>query len=270
MIQCEDGGQSLIVPGNFPQTFVNCGGVYQCPLGSDGKPIGFLAGCAGKYLVSNAALAVTEVPGRAGPLINTSSHSSHYVTPAYYNFSMADRYPAVLRHTARLLAMDIRQRELKPTVILGAPMAGIKVSGALAEELGCLGIFAEKKVLAAPNQAQRALSQLRLERYSLQSNDRVLICEDVVNNFSTTRELVGLVRAAGAEVIGISSVINRAFPVSTEFDGYPVMSIWPVPTPEYRQEDPLVSEAVQARRVIWDPKKKENWRRLIEEMNTSV
>lgn len=260
-----DGGASLIVSTqsanpfaddivDFRQMLINCKGLYECPVNELGQPLGPLVGYAGTYKVADADFVATNIPGRAGPLINPPA-VQHYVGLAYYNYSMADQWPAVNRAFARKLAENIRNVMDVPDVILGAPMAGIKLSSALAEELGCRHIFAEKKVTVIGQGGQRDEEALVLARYDIHPGDRVLIGEELVNNISSADKLIELIEKAGGEYVGISCAINRSAQGLSQYQGKLIVSVLSVPTPQYRQDDPLVTNALKrGLEIIWKPK----------------
>ena len=240
------GGAQLIVEGDPRQTLINCQGLYECPVDETGQPVGPLVGYAGTYRVPYDGF-------------------EHYVGLAYYNYSMADQWPAVNRWFARCLVNGpMKGHEVQSTelyrwqdkmVILGAPLAGIKFSAALAEELGCRHIFAEKKVLKAGRPGERDEEELRMLRYDIHPGDLVFIGEELVNNLSTTKELVVMIENAGAIYMGITCVINRSWPEVRAFMDKPIYSVLHVPTPQYRQGDPLIVAALASgQSIIGKPK----------------
>jgi adenine/guanine phosphoribosyltransferase-like PRPP-binding protein len=236
----------LIVSGDHLATLQNCEGYYECPRGSNGEFLGPLVGYAGKYSLSDGS-------------------QKNFVGEAYLNFSMADQWPAVLGFFAEELADRIYEHSMSfPAVILGAPMAGIKLSTMLAEILGCRHIFAEKEVIEVAKDGQREKSRLILSRYEIYPGDRVLIGEELVNNFSTTAELCALVESAGGSVIGISCAINRSasqvFWMPPDRDPLPIVGVIEKSMPQYRQDDPVVAAEVAKGNIIWKPKK--DWARL--------
>lgn len=247
------GGAHLIAEGNPRQTLINCHGLYECPVDDAGNPLGPLVGYAGKYRVpyEGEIEEEDELPG--GPPICLDTFE-HYVGLAYYNYSMADQWPAVNRWFARCLingpmkaeeAVSTEPYRWQPKmVILGAPMAGIKFSAAVAEELGWRHIFAEKKVLKAGLPGERDEEELRMLRYDIHPGDLIFIGEELVNNLSTTKDLVAIIEEAGGIYMGIMCVINRAWPGVREFMGKPIYSVLHVPTPQYRQDDDLIVDAV--------------------------
>ncbi|MFZ3031568.1 MAG: phosphoribosyltransferase [Candidatus Moraniibacteriota bacterium] len=230
-----------VVPGDVLATLRNCGGVYECPMDEQG-PLTPPVGYAGQY----------EVDGK---LLN-------YVGFVYYNVAQGDQWPHIARHWATLHAE--RFLVAPPDLLVAAPMGGVSYMSVLKQHLGCRGIFAEKKVTKAAEPNRREESRLILGRYDVCAGDRIVIIEDIVNNYSTTKQMIELVEAAGGTVTGIACVINRSDQTVYQMDGHQpiaVISLLHKPTPQYRQDHPAVAEHIAAGNVVMKPK--ERWDELM-------
>jgi len=85
---------------------------------------------------------------------------------------------------------------------LGGIVVGQEVCRLLALRGGAAGLrmmFAERK---------DGVMQLR-RGFELKRGERVLVCEDVVTTGGSTAEVIKIVRAAGAEVIGAACIVDR-------------------------------------------------------------
>ena len=229
----KNDGSDLIVPDDFLKTLENCEGHYMCPMDAmNGSLYGPVVGYAGEYDAADGA-------------------KKKWVGLTYYNFSKADPYPAVLTFFAQAMADRLTERKMVPDLIVGAPWAGVKFSQEVARILGCRHIFAEKKG-----------DDIILGRYEGEINpgERVLVGEELVNNLSTTGKLINLIEEASGIVIGISCAINRSYPGTKIFwdaprkDPLPIIGVIEIPTLQYKQDDPVVAEAVAAGNVVWKPK----------------
>lgn len=233
-----------IVPGDVIATLRNCNGVYECPMDADGNPLGPLVGYAGQYEEAD------------GKLLN-------YVGFVYYNVGQGDQFPSVVYRWAYTHAKSLTS--LVPTLLVAAPMGGITYMEALKQILWCRGIFAEKKVIEAAQEGKREKSKLVFGRYEVYKGDRVVLVEDIVNNFSTTEQLVELVEMAGGKVVAIVCIINRSDRVVYERGSgqaaIPVRSLQHCPTPQYRQDDPAVRQSVVLGNIIFKPK--DHWEELV-------
>lgn len=97
-------------------------------------------------------------------------------------------------------AIAARFRSQRPTIVAGAAVGGIVLAYEVAKQLGTRFVFVEK-VEGAP---------VLRRGFEVHPGDRVLVVEDVVTTGLSVREVLGVVRAAGAEVVGVGVVISRA------------------------------------------------------------
>lgn len=239
------GSHLIKAEEDFLSTLRNCQGYYECPTDANGKPKGPLVGYTAKYKEEDGS-------------------EKNWVGFVYYNFSKADLWPAILNRFAQRMYMKLVVENLFPDVIVGAPWAGIKFSQEVARLCCCRHIFAEKKG-----------DEVILGRYegAICPGDEVIIGEELVNNASTTSKLVSLIEDAGGKVIGIICAINRSSPFKKEFcispDSItiPILGVVEKETPQYRQDDPLVLEAIAEGQVVWKPKYE--WKRMEAAMSST-
>jgi orotate phosphoribosyltransferase len=109
----------------------------------------------------------------------------------------------VLQHPAHAAALGAALadlvRGLQVQTVLSPAMGGLIIGHEVGRGLGVRAIFAE-----------RVDGTLTLRRgFALSPGERVLIVEDVVTTGKSTRETVDVARAAGAEVVGAASIVNR-------------------------------------------------------------
>lgn len=97
-------------------------------------------------------------------------------------------------------AIANRTRGLGAEAILSPAMGGVVIGQEVGRALGIRAIFAER---------QDGVLTLR-RGFSLSPGDKVLVVEDVVTTGGSTRETIELARAAGAEVVGAASIIDRS------------------------------------------------------------
>ncbi|MFZ2187532.1 MAG: phosphoribosyltransferase [Candidatus Moraniibacteriota bacterium] len=233
-----------IVLGDVIATLRRCDGVYECPMSTEGKPLGPLVGYAGQY-------------EEGGKLLN-------YVGFVYYNVGKGDQWSHISSGWAMRHAQLLTKYSLD--VLVAAPMGGISYMSVLKLYIDCCrGIFAEKKVIEAAQEGKREKSKLILGRYDICEGDRVILLEDIVNNFSTTKQMIELVENAGGKVQAIACVINRSLKTTyweaPARDPLPVICLEHRPTPQYRQDDPVVAEYIAVGNVIMKPK--DRWAELV-------
>lgn len=222
------------------------GGYYQCPESPEGKPLGPLVGYAGKY--------------------DDDGTKKQFVGKVYYNFAKGEQNPKFRQTCAYQLRHAVVETFAHVDYVIGLPMGGIMLAVELGNQLGCDTVFAEKQIIALATDTAREQSRLVLQRHNLERQSRIVLVEDVCNNFSTTIEAIQLVESLGCDVAGIACAINR----SPEDHFHALNYVWPVAsvvhqhTPEWKQDDPVVAEDIAAGNVVWKPKNE--WDRLAEAM----
>lgn len=212
---------------------------------------------------------------RKGPLVAyTSEHDAldgtkkRYVGDCYFNFAKVEARSRVLDLFARRLADELKQIvSVLPHRVIGAPMGGIFLAGALARELRCLAGYAEK-IPEWRGATKQIGSRLTLSRHAPSHSARIVIVEDVCNTFATTSALIKLIEEREAIICAVVCALNRSVAENLRYKRktIPVLSAIHLPAIRYRQEDPEVRDDVQSGNVRWDPKNE--WDRLIRAMHS--
>ena len=147
--------------------------------------------------------------------LTSGKHSNRYVQCAQLLCRPADA-EAVCRALAERFAGT------QVDVVLGPALGGVIVAHEVARALGTPSFFAERKE-----------GEMTIRRgFVLEKGMKVLVVEDVVTTGGSVKEVLQLVRDAGAEIVGVGSIVQRA--ASSPF--------------EERYESLLKVEA-----VAWDP-----------------
>ncbi|MDD4135470.1 MAG: hypothetical protein PHN66_00170 [Candidatus Shapirobacteria bacterium] len=217
------------------QILIDNGAIYLSPVSADGEILGPLVAYAGTY--------------------DNNGNKERYVGDFYANIAAVEENFSARSYFADLLANKLLTNRLTPSVLIGAPMGGIIFSVTISNILGSRVAFFEKKS-----------SELVINRHILQENDKVVLGEDVCNNFSTTDKMIKIVGDIGAEVIAITCIFNRS-PFSN-YKGIPVISAIHQEKPEYRQDDPKIKKLIDAYNIVWEPK--QHWAFLQEEMRRGI
>lgn len=85
-------------------------------------------------------------------------------------------------------------------LVAGPAIGGIIIAYEIARALNVRNIFAEREE-----------GKMTLRRgFHVEPGTRVLVVEDVVTTGGSAREVVELMKAAGAEVVGVGSVVDRS------------------------------------------------------------
>ena len=150
-------------------------------------------------MASVTAEGVLDLFRRVGALLDghfqlsSGLHSSGYLQSA-----LVLQHPREAEACGEALAD--RARLLAANVVLSPALGGIVIGQEVGRALGVRAIFAERQGGA-----------LMLRRgFTLGRGDRVLVVEDVVTTGGSTRETMEVARAAGAEVVGAASLIDRS------------------------------------------------------------
>src|SRR3972149_8270041 len=124
--------------------------------------------------------------------------SSGLHSPGYLQCALVLQHPGHAGALGRAIAE--RTRELRATVLLSPALGGVVIGQEVGRALGVRAIFAERQDGA-----------LMLRRgFMLADNDRVLVVEDVLTTGGSTRETMQVARAAGGQVVGVASIVDRS------------------------------------------------------------
>ena len=119
-------------------------------------------------------------------------------SPGYLQCALVLQHPQQAEALGRAIAG--RVKELRPTVVLSPALGGVVIGHEVGRALGVRAIFCERQEGA-----------LVLRRgFTLDGTDRVLVVEDVMTTGGSTRETMEVARAAGGQVVGTASIVDRS------------------------------------------------------------
>ena len=137
----------------------------------------------------------------------------------YLQCALVLQYPPHAEALGRAIAD--RTRELRPTVVLSPALGGVVIGHEVGRALGVRAVFCERQDGA-----------LMLRRgFVISENDRVLVVEDVLTTGGSTRETMQVAKAAGGQVVGAASIVDRSSG-SAQFD-VPFAALLEVVLPTY-------------------------------------
>lgn len=223
------------------QILKDCDALYESPKDENGKYIGPLVAYAG-----------------------IDENGKNFVGFHYVNIAQAEQEYLPRIELSKMMAEKIIQAVGKPDRLIAAPMGGIIFAASTANFLETRVSFFEKKVnkLADVENNTREESELVYKRHNLEPREKVIIFEDLCNNFSTTEKMIETLKGMGAEVVAIACIFNRSN--KDELMGIPVVPVMHIPIPEYKQDDPEVKAMLESGNIVLSPKKE--WSRLKEAM----
>ena len=119
-------------------------------------------------------------------------------SPGYLQCALVLQHPRHAEAIGRAIAD--RVRELRADVVLSPALGGVVIGQEVGRALGVRAIFAERQD-----------GKLALRRgFTLATTDRVLVVEDVMTTGGSTRETIDVAKAAGGQVVGAASIVDRS------------------------------------------------------------
>lgn len=124
-------------------------------------------------------------------------------SPEYLQCALVLQYPKHAERFGQLLADEFRRlaSTLKVGVVASPAIGGLIIGHEVARALGARFIFTERD----PD------GRMVLRRgFTVEPGDTAAVVEDVITTGGTTREVIDVIKAAGAHVIGAGSIIDRS------------------------------------------------------------
>jgi len=130
-------------------------------------------------------------------LLTSGLHSGRYLQCArvLMDPALATRLGAALAERLRPLLGGV-----SPEAVVAPALGGVLVAHEVGRALGCPGLFTERQDGA-----------MRLRRgFTLEEGEPVVVVEDVITTGGSTREVMDAVRARGARVLAVGSLVDRS------------------------------------------------------------
>ena len=152
-------------------------------------------------------------------------------SPGYLQCALVLQHPRRAEALGRAIAD--RVRDLRATVVLSPALGGVVIGQEVGRALGVRAIFAERQD-----------GRLALRRgFTLDAADRVLVVEDVMTTGGSTRETIEVAMAAGGQVVGTASIVDRSGG-TIRFD-VPFTSLLEIALPTYQADQcPLCAQGL--------------------------
>jgi len=175
--------------------------------------------------------ALLDLYRRSGALLEGHFRlTSGLHSPGYLQCALVLQHPQHAEALGRSIA-DLT-RELRPTVVLSPALGGVVIGQEVARALGVRALFAER---------QDGVLTLR-RGFIISEADRVLVVEDVLTTGGSTRETMQVARAAGGQVVGAASIVNRGRDVEL---GVPYVSLVQIDLPTFEPDKcPLCAQGM--------------------------
>lgn len=130
-------------------------------------------------------------------LLSSGLHSARYLQCARVLMD-----PALATRLGEALAARLRPLlgGATPRSVVAPALGGVLVAHEVARALGCVGLFTER---------QDGAMTLR-RGFALDAGDPVVVVEDVITTGGSTREVLDAVKARGARVLAVGSLVDRS------------------------------------------------------------
>ena len=173
----------------------------------------------------NPSEAVLEVFRETGALLE--GHfllSSGLHSPKYLQCALVLQDPSRAERLCGQLARAFTGETID--CVVGPALGGIVVAHELARALRTKAVFAE-----------RENGRMTLRRgFQIEPGQRVLLAEDVITTGGSLREVLAMVKAAGAEVAGVAALVDRTGARDPEL-GAPLTALVRLDVPIYPPEE---------------------------------
>lgn len=162
-------------------------------------------------------------------LLSSGLHSGDYLQCALY---LAE--PRRAAHAGALLAAALGDAAPEIDLVVSPAMGGLIIGHETARALTLPFLFTE-----------RADGEMVLRRgFAVAPGQRVVIVEDVVTTGRSTREVIGVLEEAGAEVVGMASLVNRSG-IANPFEPKPYRTLLEASFPTWTPDAcPLCADGV--------------------------
>lgn len=140
-------------------------------------------------------------------LLSSGKHSDRYIQCA-----KLIQHPQYCDQVAKIIAQKLDEAGIEVDLCVGPAMGGVIISYELARALNKPAIFTE-----------RVDNEMTLRRgFEIPQGAKVIIVEDVITTGKSSFETVDVIREYGAEVLALTSIVNRSG--MDEINGLPVIS----------------------------------------------
>jgi orotate phosphoribosyltransferase len=121
----------------------------------------------------------------------------------YLQCALVLQYPDHAETLGRLLAAALRAKIGRPVGLVVSPaLGGLIIGHEVARALGARFLFTERDAVT---------KQMALRRgFAVTPGETAVVVEDVITTGGSTHDVVDVLRAAGADVVGAGSIVDRS------------------------------------------------------------
>lgn len=171
-----------------------------------------------------SAKEIMEILERTGALLKGHFQlSSGMHSDSYVQCALALRDPRDAERIGRELTALFGGTRVD--LVAGPAMGGVILAHEAARAAGVPSVFSE-----------RENGRMTFRRgFGMEAGQKVLVVEDVITTGGSVREVLALIKNAGAEAVGVGSIVNRSGLDS--LDGAPLKSLVALSLAKYRPEE---------------------------------
>ncbi|MDR2351509.1 MAG: orotate phosphoribosyltransferase [Endomicrobium sp.] len=126
--------------------------------------------------------------------------SSGLHSDTYFQSALILQYPKEAERLGKELAKKIKENNIKPDTVISPAIGGIIIGQEMGRALSIRVIFTE-----------RVDGKVLLRRgFSVSTNEKVLVVEDVITTGLSIREVLGMLKANEAQVVAVASLVDRS------------------------------------------------------------
>ncbi len=119
-------------------------------------------------------------------------------SPQYFQCARVLQYPKFAEQLCEEIASRFRSKAID--AVIAPALGGIIVGTEVGRQLAVRSMFAE-----------RHDGRMQLRRgFEIEKGERLLICEDVITTGGSVREVIDIVRSAGADIVGVGVIVDRS------------------------------------------------------------
>jgi orotate phosphoribosyltransferase len=160
--------------------------------------------------------------------------SSGLHSNTYFQSALILQYPKEASRLALELANKVIENDIAVDTVVSPAIGGIIIGHEIGRALNVRALFTE-----------RVDGKVLLRRsFKIDKQERVLIVEDVITTGLSTREVINTIKAVGAKVVGVVSLVDRS---DGKIDfGVPRFSLLSLKVENYKEEDCPMCKAKSA------------------------
>lgn len=153
-------------------------------------------------------------------LLSSGKHSDRYIQCA-----KLIQHPEYCEEVSKIIAGKLNEADIDVDLCVGPAMGGVIISYEVAKAIGTNAIFTE-----------RVDNDMTLRRgFEIPEGAKVIIVEDVITTGKSSFETVEVIRSYGAEVVALTSIVNRSN--KDEINGLPIISATKIDVNTYDADD---------------------------------